>query len=255
VVHRSLIGTRFRGATLACLVLAVALLVAPAALAANRRVAISDYRWSRPELQIDLGEHVTWYWIGPDTMHSVTGSSANDAGWDSDPGANTPRHRIGDRFELTFNSPGTYTFVCKLHPTVRGSVAVSSEPGDPDTEVDPIPRSRVDLTAPYVDGVGLRSREVGRRGTALRFGIDERATVDAEYYRLLSRRKGGHRRLVRRYAGWQQWHAHVGLNKVSFAGPTRHFQPARGRYLAAIQFTDASNNTARTRRLRFKIRK
>jgi plastocyanin len=255
VVRRPLIGTRPRAATLVGFVVALALLAAPCAWAANRRVAISNYHWSRPQLQIDRGEHVTWYWIGPDTMHSVTGSSPNDAGWDSDPNINTPRHRIGDSFELTFNAPGTYTFQCKLHPTVRGTVDVSSVPGDPSTEVDPIPRSHLDLTAPYVDGVGLRSREVGRRGTALRFGIDERATVDAEYYRLLSRRKGGHRRLVRRYAGWQQWHAHVGYNNFRFANRTRHFRPAPGRYLAALRFTDASNNTAHTRRLRFKIRR
>jgi plastocyanin len=221
--------------------------------ASNRRVAISDYRWSRPEVQLDLGEHVTWYWTGPDTMHSVTGSSPNAAGLDSDPGSNTPRHRIGDSFELVFDAPGTYAFQCKLHPTVGGKVAVSSAPGDPTTEVDPIPRSRVDLTAPHVDGVALQSRRLGRRGTALSFGIDERATVGAEFHRLVWRQKGGDRRLVRRYAGWQQWRAHVGLNKVRFAGRSRHFRPVPGRYLAAIRFTDRSNNTARTRRLRFTI--
>ncbi len=138
---------------------------------------------------------------------------------------------------------------------MRGTVSVSSSPGDPSTEVDPIPRSKVDLTAPYVDGVRLRSREFGRRGTALHFGIDERAGVDAELYRLVSRRHRGHRRLRRRFAGWQQWHAHVGLNSFRFANRTRHFRPAPGRYLAVLRFTDSSNNTARARHLRFRIRK
>ena len=97
-------------------------------------------------------------------MHSVTGTSANDAGWDSDPNSGTPDHNIGDRFELTFSSPGTYTFQCKLHSTVRGTVQVSATPGDPDAEPDPIPRSNVDLIAPHVDGVGLKSRSFGKRG-------------------------------------------------------------------------------------------
>jgi hypothetical protein len=216
-------------------------------------VAISNYQWSHPQIQLDLGEHVTWYWIGPDTMHSVTGSSASAAGLDSDPGDAVPRHRIGDSFELTFNTPGVYDFQCKLHPTVRGTISVSSVPGDPSTEVDPIPRSRVDLKAPYVDGLGLRSREFGRRGTALHFGIDERAGVDAEIYRLV-RRRHGRGRLRRRFAGWQQWHASVGFNSFRFANRTPHFRPVPGRYRADLRFTDAANNSARTRHLRFSIR-
>jgi plastocyanin len=237
VVHRQLIRGRLRAAALSGLALALALLVAPSAWGANRRVAISHYQWSRPQIQLDLGEHVTWYWVGPDTMHSVTGSS--------------PRHSIGDSFQLTFNTPGTYDFQCKLHPTVRGTVHVSSVPGDPTTEVDPVPKSHVDLTAPYVDGLSLRSSTFARQGTALRFGIDERATVDAEYYRLASRR---HRPPRRRFAGWQQWHAHVGYNDARFANRGRHFRPVPGRYVATLRFTDASNNTARPRHLHFTIR-
>ena len=163
MVHRQLIRGRLRAAALSGLALALALLVAPSAWGANRRVAISHYQWSRPQIQLDLGEHVTWYWVGPDTMHSVTGSSANDAGLDSDPGKATPRHSIGDSFQLTFNTPGTYDFQCKLHPTVRGTVHVSSVPGDPTTEVDPVPKSHVDLTAPYVDGLSLRSSTFARQ--------------------------------------------------------------------------------------------
>jgi plastocyanin len=241
-------------AALAILVLALPPLAAPPALGANRRVAISNYRWSPPEIHLDLGEHVTWYWIGPDTMHSVTGTSPNAAGWDSDPGRATPRHSIGDSFRLAFTTPGAYDFACKLHPTVRGTVIVSSTPGDPSEEVDPIPHSRVDLTPPHVDGLALRSRLFGRGGTILRFGIDERASVDVEYSRLVRRGPAGHRRLGHRYAGWQQWRASVGYNSARFARRARHFRASPGRYLAALRFTDAASNTARVRHLRFRIR-
>jgi hypothetical protein len=173
---------------------------------------------------------------------------------DSDPGQATPRHSIGDTFKLTFNTPGTYDFQCKLHPTVRGTIHVSSTPGDPTTEVDPIPKSHVDLIPPYVDDLALRSSSFGRRGTGLHFGIDERAGVDAEYYRLVPRRHRGHARPRREFAGWQQWHAHVGLNDSRFANRSRHFRPVPGRYVATLLFTDAGNNTARPRHLRFTIR-
>ena len=116
-----------------------ALALAPAAGAANRRVAISNYQWSAPQLEIGLGEHVTWYWTGPDTVHSVTGDSPNAAGLDSDPQTSLPHHQIGDSFQLSFDSPGTYAFACKLHSTVRGTVTVSATPGRPDRRARPGP--------------------------------------------------------------------------------------------------------------------
>ena len=100
---------------LAGLLVALALLPSIAA-ADSHRVAIGDYRWSQPEVNVDLGQHVTWYWVGPDTIHSVTGISANDKGEDSDPQTSFPQHKPGDSFQLSFNSPGTYLFQCKLHP-------------------------------------------------------------------------------------------------------------------------------------------
>ncbi len=252
MVRRQLTGARALGAALAFVLLALTAL-APSAQGANRRIAIGNYQWSSPQIHLDLGEHVTWYWVGPDTMHSVTGTSSNDAGWDSDPNSGVPDHRVGDRFELTFSSPGTYTFQCKLHSTVRGTVQVSATPGDPDTEPDPIPRSNVDLIAPYVDGLGLKSRSFGKGGTMLRYGIDERASVDAEFYRLLKRRRG-HRHPHRRFAGWQRWHGSVGYNQTRIANRSRHFRPRPGRYRVDLRFTDAANNTARTRHLSFRIR-
>lgn len=41
--------------------------------AANTRVGISGFAWSK-QPSIDLGESITWDWLGPDTAHSVTGT-------------------------------------------------------------------------------------------------------------------------------------------------------------------------------------
>ena len=82
---------------------------------------------------------MTWDWLGPDLAHSVTGISANDLQWDSDPGTDAPAHRAGDSFTLQFDQPGDYFFQCKLHAAVRGEV---SSPTSPATRT-PIPaRSR-----------------------------------------------------------------------------------------------------------------
>ena len=169
---------------------AVAVLLATAAPAdgANRRVAISNYQWSDESIELDLGEHVTWYWVGPDTMHSVTGESPNALGIDSDPGIDLPQHRIGDSFQLAFETPGTYELVCKLHSTVRGTVTVSDTPGDPAAEPDPVPASQVDLKAPRIRELSLADRSLRGRGGQLQ---------------LRARRAGeGRRRLLPDRGGW-----------------------------------------------------
>ncbi len=247
MVHRQLIRLGRIAAPLGAGLVAAALLLAASAGAANRRVAIGDYQWSLPQIHLDLGEHVTWYWVGPDTMHSVTGVSDNDRGIDSDAGINTPHHPLGDSFRVTFDHPGTYRFQCKLHPGVRGTVYVSSRPGDPDAEVDPVPEINFDLTPPHLSEVKLRRHRFGRSGTTLHFGVDETSKLDAEYYRWRHGHRAG-------FAGWHAWRAHVGYNDVRFAGRSKHFRARPGRYIAVIRATDTSNNTARRLTRRFRIR-
>jgi plastocyanin len=234
-----------RTAGLALAALATVLALAPPAGAANRRIAISNYSWSAPDVQIGLGEHVTWYWTGPDTVHSVTGDTPNAAGLDSDAGTTFPHHRIGDTFQLRFESPGTYGFVCKLHGTVRGTVTVSSTPGDPNAEPDPIPASNVDLRAPRVRDLRLDPPAISGRGGQLRFALDERAALDADYYR----RVHGERR----FAGWAKWRGYLGLNEVRFGARGKHFRAQPGRYAAELRATDRESNTSEPRVVRFRI--
>jgi plastocyanin len=239
--------TRARPLVAVAASLAALIAITGVADAANRRIAISDYRWSDPDIHIDLGEHVTWYWIGPDLMHSVTGDPPNAVGIDSDPQTNTPRHQIGDTFKLDFNTPGTYSFTCKLHSAVHGTVTVSATPGDPGSEPDPVPESRVDLQPPSLRGLGLADRVVHHRGTRLRFALDEGAKVDAEFYRR-------HRRGPREYMGFETWKGHIGLNDVRFAAPGKRFAASPGRYLAVLRATDRNHNVGKPRKLRLAIR-
>jgi plastocyanin len=245
LVPRSL-TRQARRAALACAALA-ALGAAPAADAANRRVGISNYQWSDGALELDLGEHVTWYWVGPDTMHAITGESENARGIDSDPGVDLPQHRIGDTFQLAFDEPGTYDLVCKLHSTVRGRVTVSDQPGDPSFEPDPVPASQVDLKAPRLRGIELASNPIRGRGGQLRFALGERAKVDADYFRLGPRGR-------RKFAGWAKWNAYVGLNEIRFGGRGKHFDAKPGRYVAELRATDRQQNTSAPRRVRFEVR-
>lgn len=224
------------------------LVAVPGADAANRRISISDYHWSEPEITLDLGEHVTWYWVGPDTVHSVTGDSPSSEGVDSDPGNNFPNHPVGDSFQVSFDNPGSYSFKCKLHASVRGTVTVSSTPGDPTAEPDPVPENKVDRTGPHLREIALDTKTVHRRGARLRFALNERAKVYADYYRI-------DRRGRREFAGYQLWRSrHIGYNDVRFGEPGDRFKAEHGRYEAKLWAADSLDNTSRKRAVRFEIR-
>jgi len=242
------VSDRVRNIGLAVLVAVLATLVAAsAASAANRRISISDYQWSDKDVHIDLDEHVTWYWVGPDTMHSITGDSPNSTGIDSDPDTNQPQHQLGDTFEVGFDQPGTYQFHCKLHSTVKGTVTVSDKPGNPTDEPDPVPESRVDLTPPNLGSPLLSASSFGRNGTALHYSLDEKARLSIDIYRLDPGRKP-------KFAGWEDYKAgHVGFNNVRFGDRGKHFKPKPGKYRADIIAEDESSNTTRPLHLKFKI--
>jgi plastocyanin len=232
---------------IAALVGLLALLLAAPAQALNTRVAIADYAWSKPQVQVDLNERVTWDWIGPDLAHSVTGISANDLQWDSDPGTDSPFHRPGDTYTLRFDQPGTYLFQCKLHASVRGEVIVSATPGDPNSDPGPQPPLNVDVKPPTLGGLVLKSKRFkGNKGVALSAQISDRGMLDAEYYRFNSKGK-------RVYNGYKTWKTFIGINHVKLGSRWKHFRARPGRYEVVLRATDAANNVSKPIKKRFEI--
>jgi plastocyanin len=220
---------------------------AGSASAANTRVSIANYRWSNPAVQLNLGEKVTWDWLGPDLAHSVTGISGNDLQWDSDPGTDAPAHRAGDSFTLQFNQPGTYLFQCKLHSFVRGEVIVSAVAGAPSSDPGPQPPLNVDVKPPTLGRVALRSKRFrGSDGIELSAQISDRGSLDAEYYRLNSKGR-------RIYNGYQTWKTFIGINHVALAARWKHFRAQPGRYEAVLRATDTAANVSKPVKKRFTI--
>ena len=228
------------------LVTVVAVLVPGSAAAANRRVSIGDYKWSIPTVDVNLGEHVTWTWVGPDTVHSVTGVSPNAQQWDSDPGNPLPNHNLGFTYQVTFDSPGIYHFQCKIHPLVGGDVIVSSTPGDPVTEPDPVPELNIDTKPAEINGIRLDRHQFRNKGTGFHFALDEPAHVDADYWFL--KPQGG-----RRFAGYSQWNGHIGFNLVRFGAARKHFKYRPGRYVAYIRSTDRAGNVTKPKQRSFRV--
>jgi len=231
---------------LAALVVA-ALLLPGSAGAANTRVSIANYAWSQPRVEVNLGEKVTWDWLGPDLAHSVTGISANDLQWDSDPGTDSPSHQPGDSFSLQFDQPGEYFFQCKLHAAVRGEVIVSDVPGDPGSDPGPQPPLNLDLRPPTLGSASLaKASTKGREGIAFSAQVSERGTLDAEYYRFNSKGR-------RVYNGFDRWKTFIGINHLRLGARWKHFRARPGHYLAVLRASDEAANESKPLRKRFTI--
>jgi plastocyanin len=212
-----------------------ALLPAATAGATSRKIAIGNFQWSAPNVTVNLGDTVTWYWVGPDTQHSVTGVSANDTQFDSDRGR-TPSHKPGDTFQVKFTAPGTYQFQCVLHAIVRGTVTVTPLPGDGAPSPDPDPPIIGDIIAPEIDGVSIVHRLV-------KFTLDDAAAVTLD---LLKRNRRGRWIYVssRHYDD-----GHVGYNRHHLSG-----RLAPGSYKAYFRAADTFNNQSKDAITYFTVR-
>lgn len=244
--RRGRISFRYAVASATALLLLGAAALPTSAGATNTRVSIAYYKWSNKEVHIDLGEKVTWDWLGPDLAHSVTGVSENARQWDSDPHTDAPFHRPGYSYTLQFNQPGSYVFQCKLHPVVRGQVVVSDVPGDPNSDPGPQPPLNVDVTRPVLSRVKLGTHVVrGTRGAPLSLRLSEKGRLEAQYYRLA----GG----KRRYVGYATWKVKAGADHLRLGARWKHFEALPGRYESVLRATDPAANESKPAKLRFTI--
>lgn len=77
-------------------------------------VTIDNFEFVSPELTVGIGTTVTWRNVQA-AEHTVTG---DDEEFDS---ANLPE---GAEFSQIFDTAGTFTYHCEIHPTMTGSVIV-----------------------------------------------------------------------------------------------------------------------------------
>lgn len=111
------------GTLLAACVAAVALIGAPAAPAAKRapkpaKVSVNDFFFGPSTVTIKSGGTVKWAWSAtnayPHDVHLKKGPSglANKGSYSTKTTAVTEAH-----FQKKFTTPGTYKFICTIHPT------------------------------------------------------------------------------------------------------------------------------------------
>lgn len=152
---------------------------ATARAAANVTITARDFFWSPDTVTIQVGDTVTW--TNAQGFHNVLlgDSRLNQPGFPDDPAWNPPPQR-------TFTEPGSYTFICEVHPGMTGTVNVAGGEPTPTPTPTPTPAPAVpppgsgpaDTTAPTISGLSV----TGVNGVAqVRLTVSEPATVNARF--------------------------------------------------------------------------
>lgn len=93
--------------------------------ASSHVVNIREFAYDPQELAISAGDTVTW--TNRDTDQSTGGhghtATADNGEW------NTGSLRQNESKALTFNSTGTWTYSCLVHPGMKGTLRVNLPPG------------------------------------------------------------------------------------------------------------------------------
>lgn len=87
---------------------------APPATESTAEVSIVGLRFQPADIEVAAGTTVRWVNREQAIPHTSTGD-----GWDS--GTLEP----GESFSFTFTEPGTFEYVCTIHPSMAGTVTVS----------------------------------------------------------------------------------------------------------------------------------
>ena len=98
---------------------AVAIMAASPAGAADTEVKIDNFTFNPPQITVKAGDTVTWT-NHDDIPHTVTSKTMvfRSKAMDTD-----------DKFSFTFATPGKYDYFCSLHPHVTGTIVVEASAG------------------------------------------------------------------------------------------------------------------------------
>ena len=114
-INKAAVRQAALGAFAVCALLALSgLLPTQAAGAADIQISIENFTFNPDTVTIPVGSTVTWT-NKDDEPHTVTSSENvfTSLGLDTD-----------ETFSHTFATPGTYTYYCKLHPHMTGTIVV-----------------------------------------------------------------------------------------------------------------------------------
>jgi len=147
---------------------ASALAVAFPAAATDTTVNVGSFKYTPAMITIDQGDTVTWNWVGPDTIHTVTSDAGQADSFDSDPN-HTFAQPPGGTYSHKFLTPGTFTYFCRIHSFMHGTVVVNAAQTPPEPTPQTVPGVTPQAVAPKPSfkecisqrNFGIRLRETG----------------------------------------------------------------------------------------------
>jgi plastocyanin len=220
---------------------ALALLPVAPASAAETVVTGSDALvWDPPRVTVALGDTVRWTFPNTTQVHNVASDSDN---WSYASPLATP----APDGTFTFTAPGTYRFICEVHSSMTGDVAVTDASGEPPPPPPPPPPSEQpfpnDTSEFAFESGGFDTTRPALRASARRsahrvrvaFRVSERSVVRVELLR-------GGRTVKRRTVPTAR------RGSVTVRGLRA------GRYVARVTATDVAGNRSAARRLAVRVR-
>jgi plastocyanin len=81
-------------------------------------IRVANFSFSPSTLTVRAGTTVTWRFDQPSAPHNVV-----DLG--TPPLFNSGTPRGTGTYSFTFTAPGTYPYICQVHPSMRGSIIVT----------------------------------------------------------------------------------------------------------------------------------
>jgi len=208
---------------------------------------LASLTWDTPDVSVAVGETVHWKFPDTSQAHNVQSDDVNPPTpeW----AAFKPSVAIPAPDEqFTFNTPGTYLFVCQVHPdTMIGSVTVGAA-APPPPRVIPLSEQpfgndspplgtaetvSLDTTKPKL--TSLSARRSGRGGARVRFRVSEESVVDVRL------KRGG--KVVKRYAA-------AGSGTLAFTAKALK----AGRYRVEVRAYDVAGNASSLKRVSLTVR-
>ncbi len=81
-------------------------------------VKVTEYAFTQPSVTVKVGQAVLWTNDG-NVDHTVTETAADSIA--------SPEIKPGQTYTLTFQTPGTYAYICSIHPdSMKGTVIVQA---------------------------------------------------------------------------------------------------------------------------------
>jgi plastocyanin len=114
-------------------VLTMLFAVAPNAAAATHAITIANFAFTPASATITAGDTVSWT-NTDQAPHDVTVTSGPVA-------VHSPTITTGQSWTYTFTTPGTYAYICSIHPTMQATLVVAAVPAPTPTHaaVAPVP--------------------------------------------------------------------------------------------------------------------